>query len=165
VVVLLACVHQLAPAGRRLSAHVALVFAGVYAAIITTNYIIQLFVVRRNVAAGDLEGISLLAMPNPRSVFVALEIAGYGFFSLMALFAAGAVAGRSLARWTRGLLVATGVTGIVGTIGGLTDLRVLMLSGFGLSLLAFLVAAVLLCAHFRRLGRPAGNPTIGGGVP
>jgi hypothetical protein len=165
VVVLMACIHELAPAKRRLFARIAVMFAAAYAAIIATNYVLQLFVVRLHLAAGDYEGLELLAMPNPRSVFVALEIAGYGFFSLMALFAAGAVTGPPLARWIRGLLVATGVTGIAGAVGGLTDLRLVMLTGFGLSLLAFLAGALLLCAHFRRVRPAAAGAVPGGDVP
>jgi hypothetical protein len=151
VVVLIASIHHLTPDSKKVFSHIALIFSGLYAAIIGTNYIIQLSVVRLNVRAGDLEGLDLLAMPNPRSVFVALETAGYAFFSLMALFLGAVFAGERLERWTRRLLIVTGITDISGTVGVLVDERLMMLTGFGLSLLAFLVAAILLGLHFKRL--------------
>jgi hypothetical protein len=155
VVILMGCVHVLTPAHRRLFSHVAVIFAGIYAAIIATNYVMQLVVVRQNVAADELVGLSLLAMPNPRSLFVALEVAGYGFFALMALAGSAAFPGTGRGRWIAWLLLTTGVTGLVGAAAGLADQRILMLTGFGLSLAAFLVAALLLAVQFRHL--PSGH--------
>ena len=151
VVALMAALHSLAPPARRVFGQLALVFSAIYAAIVATNYILQLLVVRLNVQAGDLEGLALLAMPNPRSAFVGLETAGYGFFSLMALCAGAVFFEPGLHRWIRRALVVTGVTGLAGTVAGLADQRLLMLTGYGLSLLAFLTATVLLAVHFRRL--------------
>jgi hypothetical protein len=153
VVILMGCLHALTPAHRRPFSHVAVIFAGIYAAIIATNYVMQLVVVRQNVAAEELVGLSLLAMPNPRSIFVALEVTGYGFFALMALAASAAFPDTGRGRWTPRLLLATGVTGLVGAAAGVADQRILMLTGFGLSLAAFLVAALLLAVQFRHLPR------------
>jgi hypothetical protein len=156
VVVLMACIHALTPARRRLFSHVAVAFAAIYAAIIGTNYVLQLVVVRHNILAGELDGLTLLAMPNPRSVFVALEIVGYGFFALMALAASAAFPATGRGRWLRWLFAATGVTGLIGAAAGVADQRIVMLTGFGLSLVAFLAGAALLARHFRRL--PAEEP-------
>ena len=153
VVVLMACIHHLVSDVRHLWSHLAVIFAAIYATIIATNYVLQLFVVRLNVAAGELEDLALLAMPNPRSVFSALEITGYGFFALMALAAGAAFSGRGLERWVRYTFLVAGMTGLAGAAGGLADQRIVMLTGFGLSMLAFLAAAVLLGVYFWRLGR------------
>jgi hypothetical protein len=155
VVVLMVCIHHRAADGRHVAGLLAVTFATVYATIVTVNYVVQLYVVRLSIAAGDVEGLALLVMPNPRSVFVALEIAGYGFFALMALAAGAALSGRKLERWIRYAFLVAGSAGLAGAAGGLADQRLIMPTGFGLSLLAFLAAAVLLSVYFWRLGRTA----------
>jgi hypothetical protein len=164
VVVLMACIHHRAAGSRHVAGQLAVTFAAVYATIITVNYVLQLYVVRLSIAAAEVEGLALLVMPNPRSVFVALEIAGYGFFALMALAAGAALSGRELERWIRYAFLVAGSAGLAGAAGGLADQRLFMLAGFGLSLLAFLAAAVLLSVYFWRLGRTASvasNPSGG----
>ena len=153
VVVLMACIHALSPHARGVLTHLAVVFSGIYATIIATNYVLQLFVVRVNVVAGDADGLALLAMSNPRSIFVGLEILGYGFFGLMALCASAAFGDAGIERWISRLFVVTGVTGIVGAVSGVADQRLVMLSGFGLSLLAFLAAVVLLAIYLHAPAR------------
>jgi hypothetical protein len=111
VVVLMACIHHLAAGSRQVADQLAGTFAAVHATIVTVNYVVQLYVVRLGIGAGEVEGLALLAMPNPRSVFVALEIAGYGFFALMALAAAAAVSGRKLERWIRYAFLVAGAAG------------------------------------------------------
>jgi hypothetical protein len=159
VVVLMACIHHLAAGSRQVAGQLAGIFAAVYATIVTVNYVVQLYVVRLGIGAGEVEGLALLAMPNPRSVFVALEIAGYGFFALMALAAAAAVSGRKLERWIRYAFLVAGAAGLAGTAGGLADQRLVMLSGFGLPLAAFVAGAVLLVIHFQRLGPANSRPS------
>jgi hypothetical protein len=151
VVVLMAAIHHVAPEPRRLFTHMTLVFAGAYAAVIVTNYTVQLYVVRLHLLSGDLEGLDLLAMANPRSIFVALETTGYAFFGMAALSASGAFTGAGVGAWIRRLLMACGGTGILGAIGALVDQGTLMLTGFGLSLVAFFAATPLLAIYFRRL--------------
>lgn len=153
IIVLVASIYASAPEARRVFGQIGLVFAAVYAAIISVNYAIQLLVVRLNVLAGDLEGLALVAMPNRRGLFVALETVGYGFFGLMALAVAAVFAGTGLLSWIRGMYLATGVTGVAGAAGALADRPIVMLTGFGLSLLAFLAAATLTSFYFRRLKR------------
>jgi hypothetical protein len=152
VVVLAASLHALAPAGRRLFSHVAVTFSGVYAAIIVTNYFIQFVVARPRLAAGEGEALGLVAMSTPASIFTALEAAGYGFFAMMALFLAPVFAGRGIERWIRRLFVATGVTGMVGAAAAIAGQPIVMMSGFGLSLLAFLAVVVLLAVRLSGAG-------------
>jgi hypothetical protein len=153
VVVLVASIHESTIGEKRIYSLIGLGFAAVYAAIISVNYVIQMFVVRLNLLAGDLEGLALIAMPNRRGLFVALEAVGYGFFGLMALAGAAVFAGTRLQRWIRGLYLTTGATGVAGVAGALADQPVVMLTAFGLSLLAFLAAAILTSLHFARLRR------------
>jgi hypothetical protein len=80
---------------------------------------------------------------------------GYGYFALAALFAGLAFAGTGRRRWIRRSLLASGLTGVTASATGVAGARLLMLSGFGLSLLAFLVAVILLAIHFRPGARAA----------
>lgn len=48
VVVLMACIHYVTPETKKVFSLIGLAFASVYAAIIPTNYYLQLFVVRLN---------------------------------------------------------------------------------------------------------------------
>jgi hypothetical protein len=156
VVVLMASLHTLASGRRRAASLIATVFSANYAAIIGANYVIQLYVVRLNLSAGTGEGLSLLAMPNPHSVFAALEILGYGFFGLAALFAGLGLGGSGIRLWIRRSFLTSGLSGVAAAAAGIAAARVVMLSGFGIALLSFLAAAVLLAVHFR----PAGSRTI-----
>ena len=85
MVLLMACIHYRAPEDKRALSLAAVAFTTVYATVICTNYYLQLFVVRLNILNKDLEGLSLLAMPNLHSVFFALESIGYAFLSLATL--------------------------------------------------------------------------------
>ena len=158
VVVLITSIHTVASDTRRVFSMIAVVFSGVYAAIIATNYMIQLFVVRLNVLSNDLEGLSLLAMGNPNSVFVALETVGYGFFGL-AMLSIGAVFKGELQAWISGLFITSGITGILGAVAAPLGQALLTLIGFSVSLLAFLAAAVLVGLFLRRLTRQLSTTT------
>lgn len=153
VVVLMASIHAVAPPARKVFSMAAVVFSGVYAAIIATNYMVQLFVVRLNVLNYDLEGLSLLAMGNPNSVFVALETIGYGFFGLVMVASGAVFGGERPEGWIRGLLIVSGVAGILGAVVAPLGQEMLTLVGFGVSLLAFPVAAILIAVFFGRLTR------------
>ena len=87
VVILMACIHCVAPGTKKVFALIGIAFSSVYAAVICTNYYIQLFVVRLNLLKGDLDGLALLTHTNLHSVFFALETIGYAFLSLAILFA------------------------------------------------------------------------------
>jgi hypothetical protein len=149
VVVLMASLHTLARGRRRAATLIATVFSANYAAIIGANYVIQLYVVRLNLSAGTGEGLALLAMPNPRSVFAALEILGYGFFGLAALFAGLGLGGSGMRRWIRRSFLISGLSGVAAAAAGIAGARVVMLSGFGIALLSFLAATVLLAINCR----------------
>lgn len=153
VVVLMSCIGAVAPEARKVFGTTGVAFSGVYAAIIATNYILQLFVVRLNIQNDDLDGLAVLAMPNPHSVFVALETIGYGFFGLTMLFAAAVFMRGRREAWIRGLLLTSGITGILGAVAAPLGQELLTLIGFGVSLLAFLAATILVGLLFRRLAR------------
>ena len=150
VVVLMVCIHRVAPEARRVLSLIGIAFSSVYAAIICTNYYVQLFVVRLNLIHGDLDGLTLLAMPNLRSVFFALETVGYAFLSLATMFISPIFSGGRLEGWIRWLLIGSGALGIFGVVVAPFDRPMLIFAGLGIWSLAFPVATALMSVFFRR---------------
>ncbi|HXF62594.1 MAG TPA: hypothetical protein VNK95_13315 [Caldilineaceae bacterium] len=145
---LFASLHAATPEEGRMLTLLGLAFAGVYAAIVCTNYYVQLFVVRLNLINGALEGLALFAMPNLRSAFFALECIGYGFLSLATLTVSPVFVGSGVARWLRLLLIANGVLGIGGMAVALLDRPLLIFAGLGLWNVIFPAATCLLALYF-----------------
>ncbi|NJD28140.1 MAG: hypothetical protein FIA92_07565 [Chloroflexi bacterium] len=77
VLVLLGALHAAAPPEHRLATVIALIFGGVYGAIISANDYLQLVTVRGSLLAGQLEGLDPFVWTNPYGVFGALEALGY----------------------------------------------------------------------------------------
>jgi hypothetical protein len=82
-----------------------------------------------------------------------LETIGYGFFGLAMLFAGAVFGGGRLEGGIRGLFVVSGAAGILGAVAAPVGQEMLTLIGFGLSLLAFPVATILIAVFFGRLTR------------
>lgn len=151
MVILMACLHAVTPKSKQVFSQIGLVFASVYAAIIPTNYYLQLFVVRLNLQSGTLDGLALLAQPNLHSIFFALETLGYAFLSLATLLVSPVFEGGMLARWLRSLFIVSGAVGIFGVIVAPFDQPYLIFAGLGLWSLAFPISTFLLSIFFRRL--------------
>lgn len=71
----------------------------IYAAVASLNYPVQLIVVSSNIFGGEPQGLALVAMGNPRSLFWGLTILGYSTY--MALVAVWATPALVWARWGR----------------------------------------------------------------
>jgi hypothetical protein len=153
VVILMACILSVTPETKRVFSLIALAFAGVYAAIIPTNYYLQLFVVRLNLKSGTLDGLSLLAQPNLHSVFFALETIGYAFLSLATLFVSPVFSGGKLESWIRRLFIVSGALGIFGVLVAPFDHPYLIFAGLGIWSVAFPASTILLGIFFRRAQR------------
>jgi hypothetical protein len=151
MVILMACIHAVAPEKRQVFSLIGLTFVSIYAALIPTNYYLQLFVVRLNLQSGTLDGLDLLAQPNLHSVFFALETLGYAFLSLATLFVSPVFKGGMLAGWIRSLFIVSGAVGIFGVIVAPFDQPYLIFAGLGIWSLAFPISTILLSIFFRRL--------------
>jgi hypothetical protein len=149
VIVVMACLHSLAPESKKVFSLTAVAFSAIYATIIPVNYYIQLFVVRLNIVSGDLDGLQLLAMPNLHSVFFALETIGYMFLSLATLFILPVFGSGKLAHWIRVFVIISGGLGIFGAIVALFDQPLLIFAGLGLWSLTFPIAMILVAMYFR----------------
>jgi hypothetical protein len=150
MVLLMVCIHYHAPEDKRVLSLTAIAFTTIYATLICTNYYLQLFVVRLNILSGDLEGLSLLAMPNLHSAFFAFESIGYAFLSLATLVITPIFTEGALENWIRWLLIIAGALGLFGVVVAPFDQPTLIFAGLGLWSLLFPIAMVLVGFFFRR---------------
>jgi hypothetical protein len=150
MVILIACINAIAPESKKIFSQIGLAFTIVYAAIIPSNYYLQLFVVRLNLQGGTLEGLSILAQPNLHSIFFALETLGYGFLSLATIFISLVFTSGKLEIWMRSLFITSGAVGIFGVLVAPFDQPYLIFAGLGIWSLAFPISTILLSIFFRR---------------
>lgn len=106
--VLIAALHRLAPADARVFSQIALAFATAYATLISMVYFVQLTLVAPRLAAGDTAGIEYLLFVPYRSFLFAVDLLGYSFMCVAALFASFALPKTSGAHTARALLLLNG---------------------------------------------------------
>ena len=105
--------HALAAAHLRPRTSAALVFTGIYAALVFTNYTIQLGFIPR-VLNDRPAYLSVLTMANPESFAWFLEMFGYAAMGVATWLLAPAFGGSRRADVIRYLLIANGVLSIIG---------------------------------------------------
>lgn len=94
----------------------AIISATLYAALISVNYILQLAVLQPAVKANALDGMELLAFPNPRSVTMAIEMLGYAFQGIATLLIIPFFDTSPLGKTIKILSVLNGLVSIAGMI-------------------------------------------------
>jgi hypothetical protein len=107
--VLVVSIHQLASPDRKVWSHAAVVFATVYAVLISVVYFVQLTLVAPRLARGQIEGIEAFLFVPFDSFLYAVDILGYSFMSVATLFAAQVFTGSGLHRVVRWFLTANGL--------------------------------------------------------
>ena len=152
-VVLMVSVHYTTDFGRKIWSHVALIFATIYATLVSMVYYVQLSFVLPRMAAGNTDDIAILRFTPFDSFLYAIDVYGYGLMCLSLLFAAWSLPTTPAYRWIRWSLIANGL---------LTPFLVfqmywpVLIWGGSLWALSFPVAMALLAGHFFRL-RAASN--------
>ncbi len=108
-------IYSLAEEEKRIWGLLALILAAIYTAISSTNYYIQMAIVRYNLMHNMTEGISLWLYANyyPHSIPGALEGIGYFFMCLSILCAAKIFGQAKLERFIKWIFIATGILGLV----------------------------------------------------
>lgn len=106
--VLLVCIHQVAPPSKKVWSQSAVVFGTIYAAFVTMNYFVQLTLVAPRMAAGRTAGIEMFLFVPFDSFLYAVDILGYSFMSLATLFVAPVFMSRGLEGLARRFLLANG---------------------------------------------------------
>lgn len=106
---LVVCIHEVAPPERRVWSQAALAFAIIYACLISINYYVQLTWVGPRLARGLTAGLEPFLFTPFDSFLYAVDILGYSFMSLATLCAAAVFAGPGQERVARWFLVANGL--------------------------------------------------------
>lgn len=105
-VVLIACIHHYAAESKKLNSQIALIFAAISAALLATDYYIQIATIQPSLVKAEMEGLALFSQYNPHGVFIALEELGYLMMSLAFLFTGVLFTGTAkLERTIRWLLI------------------------------------------------------------
>lgn len=107
--VLVVSIHQIAPLDKRVWSHVAVVFATVYAVLISLVYFVQLTLVAPRLASGRIAGVEAFVFVPFDSFLYAVDILGYCFMNMATLFAAPVFTGSGLYRAVRFFLTANGL--------------------------------------------------------
>lgn len=151
-VILMVSVHHYEPERQKLWSQIGLSFTIIYAATVGLNYFMYLTVVRQNP-----QGYAWLTMDfRADSAFWALEVLGYTFMSLGALFVVPIFSGGKVERAIRWLFVVNGVANISAALAVLltaNPLHMLVLVSLGVWSIAFPIATILLAVVFKRAER------------
>jgi hypothetical protein len=144
---LLVCVHNTAPGDKKVWSHLAVAFAGVYVALVSVVYVVELAVVEPLIMRGDAASAGLLTI-EPGGVLNAIDGLGYAFLGLALLFAAPVFAGRGLDRLIRRVLLANGAAVVPILLTYFVDRAFLVIAGpvWGI---AIPTVSVLLAIWFR----------------
>lgn len=107
--VLIVSIHQISAPDRKVWSHAAMAFATVYTALVSINYYVQLTWVAPRLIDGRTQGIEPFIFVPFDSFLYAVDILGYSFMSVSALFAANVFTGKGQERVVRVFLRATGL--------------------------------------------------------
>lgn len=95
-VILMTCVYFYASEEKKLQAMLGLVFAILYAVLVSIVYFTELAVVIPAMLKNNTQGLDVL-IPGPNSFMISVDALGYGFMSVSTLFACSVFAEH---RWT-----------------------------------------------------------------
>jgi hypothetical protein len=153
VLTMMTCLHVWAQKEKQTWSLLALVFAVVYATLLSANYYIQMTVIQHHLVNGTTDGLSLwlYAYHYPYNIPGALEAVGYGFVCVSFLCAAQVFGRGKLQQWVRWTFVGIGLCGLVYPISLLFPLPpVLILVDIGAEAVLLTLAPVLLSLLFQR---------------
>ncbi len=147
-VVLMVSIHYIADSSKRIWSHVAVVFASMYATLVSIVYYIQLAFVMPRIARGETEDIQILIFEPFDSFLYAVDVFGYSLMSLSTLFAAAVFKLQGIERWIRWALIANGC--LIPFLA-LQMYYPPLIWGGSLWGITFPAATLLLALHFKRL--------------
>jgi len=154
-VVLMVSLHYYASPDKKIWSHLGIAFTLIYAVMASTNYILQLTVVRLSIVNKETDGLAMFVMGNPHSIFWALASA-YIFMNLAMLFFAPVFYGGRLERWIRWLFIANGASVVVSIFGvGADSPAIYLLVSLVPWCIIFSLATALVAMLFKRIATTA----------
>ncbi len=115
-VVAMVALHYSAPNDKKIWTQAAVLFAAIYTAYVSLNYVVQLATVIPASLRGTLDEIRILDQ-TPHSLFWDVDALGYIFLGLATLFASFLFANQGFERWVKWFFLAnTIVTPLIGFV-------------------------------------------------
>jgi len=105
---LMLCVHYYAPEDKKIWSHAGIMFATIYAVMVSINYYVQLTLVVPHLMRSEIESIRPFLFTPFDSFIYSVDVLGYSFMSLSTLFAAFVFTGPGLERTARRFMIANG---------------------------------------------------------
>ena len=105
---LMLCVHYYAPEDKKIWSHAGIIFATIYAVMVSINYYVQLTLVVPHLMRSEIESIRPFLFTPFDSFIYSVDVLGYSFMSLSTLFAAFVFTGPGLERTARRFMIANG---------------------------------------------------------
>ena len=148
-VVLLNCLHEIAPEDKKILTRLGVQFGLLFAGLVSVHYFVQVTAVHLSLQNNQLSGLEQITQANPLSAISAINILGFTLFlGLASLFAGFAFGGGT---WERVLHIAFLLNGLFVLAGGLgymlqINLLVFLTLNFGMggALFAVFIAAMKL---------------------
>jgi hypothetical protein len=145
-ILMMACIHEYAPADKKIFSRLGLLFSIGYSVLISFNYYLQLTLVRNNLYS------DVFAMDDPQSIMWVIEVLGYGFMGLATLSTAFIFTNGKLENVIRWLFIINGVLGIGGMLGYALEWSMnILLGGLIVWDIIMPISSLLLAILFRRV--------------
>jgi hypothetical protein len=136
-VIMLCCIHDSAPADKKILTSISLGFGIIFAALSSINYFVQFTSVRLNVLNSQLEGLEQFVQWNPTSAFYFINLLGWTLFlGLSSIFVATVFTKEKRGRLIKWLFMLNGTTCILGTAAAAFEILIylaiypLLMTGF-----------------------------------
>jgi hypothetical protein len=144
-VTLTVAIHYSVPNDGKIWSHLGIVFAVLYASLVSLVYVTWLFVVEPHILKGDSDKVALLIF-EPGSFLQMVDGLGYTLMMIAALCSALAFVNRGLGRWIRWVGIANGILAIPEF---LSYVYYSLILGVGW-VITFPLFCILVAAHFRQ---------------
>ena len=149
-VIMMVCVHYLAPDEKKLWSHTGLAFALLYAALVSIVYVVWLFVVEPKIISGHPEEVAPFLF-KPDSFLQMVDGLGYTYMGIATFFAAFVFSKSrgGAERWVRRLFLMNGVLSILVFLSYIFYVTILGAPWA----FVFPALAIVLSVHFRQVAR------------
>ena len=148
LLVLLVCLDAATPEQDRIWSRLAVAFGGIYVALVSVVYVVELAVVEPLIVSGHADRAGLLTI-DPGGTLTAIDGLGDTFLGIALLWLAPLFHGTRLDRWTRWSLVANGIAIVPIVLTYFVDRAFIAVTG-PLWATAIPASSVLLAMSFRR---------------
>ncbi len=139
-------------ASKRLWAIIALVFASMYGAILTTDYWLLLTIIRESIQKNITDGLQWLIVGSPNSITNSIEGIGYTFMGISFIFQGFCFYKQTIGKWIKALLLINGASGLIGVVLVLSGFASISFAALGIWGITFPIIMVLIVLYFKRLG-------------